>query len=300
MAIEFNEDHVGRGGVNAGADDNSDTRSWWVKTDDRQVVKTEIEQAGWSSGTLPRPLLDSYPGNPFMICKSLETRQQDDKGPFIWRCTARYDTKPIGKEQKEKQEQPDPLLRSAVYSGGFERDQKTKVEDVEGNVIKNSAGDPFLEPVLVPRTRMRIKGRMNVPPDAIPSWFFELKDKTNENTYVRGGYTFPEQTLLFIPGEISEPDIENGVEYITIHWELEYREETWKERRLDNGFNELIDDPDNPGEKKKVPIEVDGARPTEPQLLHDGKRIAQSSIDAGLVVFLEWETIETASFSVLP
>lgn len=300
MAIVIEEDHIGRGGVNAGANDNSDTRSWWVLTDDKHLSKGDVEQAGWAAGDFPVPLLDSYPGNPFMICKSLETRQQDAKGACLWRVTARYDTKPISQEDKDKQEQPDPLLRAAVYSGGFERDQKPIDRDIDNNMIDNSAGDPFLEPVSRPRTRLRIKGRMNVAPDNIPAWFFELKDKTNDAEYARGGKIYAEQTLVFFPGEISEPQTENEVDYITIHWELEYREETWKEVRVDNGFNELIDDPDNPGQKKKVPITVAGVRPTEPQLLQNGRKIPQESIEAGLFDELSWETIEKGDFSQIP
>lgn len=301
MAINYAEDHIGRGGTNAGADDNSDTRSWIISTDDKHINKPQIEEHAFSGGYLPRPMIDRHPDNPWMLCRSLEIRQQDDKGALIWRATARYDTKPLSKEEEEKQQIPDPTQRSAVYSGGFERDQRARTKNVDGKAIVNAAGDPFIEPVLVPFSRLRIRGRMNVAPDAVPDWFYDLIDKTNEDPFERGGREFEEQTLLFIPGEITDPQIENEVEFVTIHWELEYRAEGWKERRVQNGFNQLVYNPDTGVNDLHVPIEIDGARPTEPQLLSDtGRALTKDEIAAGTYFEIEEQTIETGDFDQLP
>lgn len=301
MAIEIKEDHIGRGGTNAGALDNSDTRSWWVKTDDRLYGKAQVESAGWSSGDFPRPLIDSYPGQPGMLCKSLETTQVDDKGPFLWRVTARYDTKPIGKEQRDREQFPNPIDRPAVYSGGFERDRKVIDKDLDGKAIINSAKDTFQDPVTAPRTRLRIRGRKHVPVDAIPDWFFDLKDKTNSGSLVRGGRTFREKTLLFIPGEIGEPQIENDVEYRTIHWELEYREETWVEKRENKGFNQLVLNPDTGDYDLKIPIEIDGAPTALAQFLDlNGTLLTIQQLRDDNLVTMEFNTVETADFGPIP
>lgn len=301
MAITIKEIHDGRVSTHAGANDASETRSWRVTTDDKSINGMQIRAYGWSQGDFPVPFLDSHPDDPFYVCKSLDIRQQDDKGALIWIASARYDTRPVGQEDKEQQEQPDPTLRQAVYSGGFERDQKAVNKDLNDEAIVNSAGDPYLDPVLVPFTRQRIRGRMHVAPDAIPSWFYELKDKTNENGLLRGGRLFEPETLLFIPGDVTEPQTQNDVEYVTIHWELEVRLETWKEKRVDNGYNQIVYNPDTGVNDLKVPIEVDGARPTEPQLLDgDGTALTKDQIEAGEYFENEWDTVETADFSVLP
>lgn len=298
--VEFREDHVGRGGVNNGYDDDQETRSWFIRTDDRRFSKKDIEAEKMGNG-LPQPFVDRYPGFDHLLCKSLEIRQQDDKGGMIWRATARYDSRPLTTEEKDKKDVPDPLQRAAVYSGGFERSQKTINEDLEENPIVNKAGDVYLEPISKPRTNLRIKGRMNVPPNAIPDWFFDLKDKINEDEYERGGKTYAEKTLLFIPGDISEPMEQNGVQYIVIHWELEYREETWKEKRLNNGYNQLVYNTATGQNDLHVPIEIDGARPAEPQLLDlSGGMLTPQQVKDGVHYFLEWDTIETADFDVLP
>lgn len=300
MQITYAEDHIGRGGTFAGYLDDEETRSWRIQTDSRLVTKKDIEQFGWSIGTLPRPFLDRYPGYGYLLCKSLEIRQQDDKGGMVWRATARYDSKPFTQEQKEQQTERNPLLRAAVYSTDFERstrpvrlDQDKVDPHPDGKPVVNSAGDVFVDPVTRPLTRLRLKGRKNVPVDNVPTWILDLKDKINGAAITIFGLTFPEKTLLFIPGTISEPEEENEIPYRVMHWELEYREETWKEKRVDNGYNQL----DIHG--VKVPIEIDGARPAEPQLLQDGRMISQTDVAAGVYSELEWDTIETADFSIL-
>jgi hypothetical protein len=308
MAITFEKINEGRGGSYNGFSDNSDAIVWRVIGDAKTVTKTQILAAGWASGDLPRPFVNAHPEDSSMMCKGLDVRPKEDaSGGTIWIVVARYDSKPIDKEQKDREEQPDPLLREAVYSLQFERDERAVDKDINGERITNSAFDPFPEPAVKPRTRPRIHGRMNVDPAAIPSWFLDLKDKVNDDNYEKFGREFDPRTLLFVPLNVSEPMEENGIEYRVIEWDLEYREEYWDEERIDNGFNQLIDNPnylagglDDIDEKKKVPIEIDGERPTEPQLLREGAVLPYADVEAGDFDNLIWETIEGADFSVLP
>lgn len=295
--IECKEDHVGRGGTNAGFDNDQETRSWYIKTDDRQDSKPEIEAALLGS-TLPRPFVDRYPGKPHCLCKALDIKQQDDKGGMVWRATAHYDSKPMTDEEREQKsgEQPDPLLRAAIYSVGFERDQKPVRYDQDQKIIVNSAGDVFLDPVSRPRTRMRIKGRKNVPVNAIPNWFFDLQDCINDDEYEIVGRQFEKHTLLFIPGDISEPMEQNEVPYQVIHWELEYKPDGWQEKRIDNGYNQLAYNPETGANDLKVPIEIDGARPAEPQLLRNGVMIPREEVADGAYEELEFDTIPEGDF----
>lgn len=300
-----------RGGRYAGFDEDSDRRSWRVKTSAKTDTFLTVRTACWSAGTLPRPLIDFHPEHFGMLCKALSgdpISGPSGEEPYLWIFHAEYDTKPIDKEKKEREEQPDPLLRIARWKMDFNVRDRIINKDLDGKAFLNSAYDVYIDPVTFPGIEAIMLGRKNF--QSMPDFFVDLIERINDGEVNLFGRSFPAETLLFLPRGISEDQEENGVDFRQYDWSLIYNRDTWKEKRVDNGFNRLTEewfslsqeDKDAALEngtvntQYKIPIEVDGERPTEPQLLKNGIPLDPSKE----ATILEWDKIEKADFSILP
>lgn len=130
------------------------------------------------------PLLrSSYPEDLSALCNSL-IPVQDPNDPTLWTITATYIYLTYPGEGI-----PDPLLRPTEY----EIDGVTWPEaiwmDRSGNPIVNSAGDPFLPPLELPRAGATIIVRYNAAAAPDATWF-DAQGTLNATTMTIGPYIF--------------------------------------------------------------------------------------------------------------
>lgn len=267
-----------RGGSAASAADASQTRRFFIRVNSL----TDNESTIQASGLLPT-WLSAHPTNAAATRRGMSINYV--KG-YIWEAVAEYSTVPLAEQELEKNTNPLPLARRPKISGDFVQVEEQFIKDVNGDAMLNSAGDRFTSPFTRKKSRPTIQ--VESYHAAIPGFFLNLMDKLNSDAITVKGLAFPAESLIFRPQGFGEQAQEGGQTFTVVKWALEYAP-SWTTTRLDEGFFQLSG-------SDKVPIEIDGERPSEPQLL-DGSGAWLENPDPADGVFLEWDTEETASFS---
>lgn len=264
-------------------------RSWLIKMD---AIHDQGQVYLLAAASLPGRF-DPHPTLLLATARRIRIKQLTES-PFFWRVTITYSSEPINKEDKDTEENEDPLDRPPRISIDREQFEIPVFEDREGEAILNSAGDPYIDPIVWPASRKRYNVVYNAA--AIPTWHDDLEGKTNDGnvTITKGATakTYDEDQLLYMPGPISDLKEENGVAYMEIGFSLLVKRETWTVRMLDNGYQYL-----DSGTKKVIVIE--GDRPTDPQLL-DGSGGLLASPSPSTAVYNDHDIPEQGDMSPLP
>ena len=187
------------------------------------------------------PLLPNHgstnPNNPWSTLRKWDFRQAVQGSGRIWLATAKYSSQPESRQEREKREQPNPLLRRARVSISFEKREVGLVRDRDGHPFVTSAGEPYANPPTRYESVPVIELTKNLP--AYPPWFFTHNDKLNSGTVVIytavGPMTFAARTLKFNPVGIVDVEQEGSFPYVEARYRFEYSADEHKVRLLDYG-----------------------------------------------------------------
>ena len=145
------------------------------RDDDYFVVRDAIE--GEVGG-----FLASHPENIFYTRREIKVSASS---PLHWVVTVPWSTESISSQERERNDYPNPIDRTAKISVESRETQKYVTKDVEGNPIQNTAGEPF-EPIVADFTDVIINIRQNLPGYAA-SWLQAYNNSTNLNPVVITG-----------------------------------------------------------------------------------------------------------------
>jgi hypothetical protein len=99
-------------------------------TDGLATIRTWLDSNGYAIG-------DAHPEDSELLLSTIDGGRQDDSD-YLWKVTVDYGLPPTGSAPNE-----DPLSRPATYRWMGAADLKEYSVDVDGNILANSAHEPF-------------------------------------------------------------------------------------------------------------------------------------------------------------
>ena len=192
----------------------------------------------YESGLLPF-LGSTLNGNIMMTLRPPVTIVRQAK--FIFKVSCRWSSRnetPQEREQRLIELSPIPWYRPPTITCPVNEYSDEPDKDVFGDAVINSFGTPFSS--VKPRRRWRPIIRVVQPVQSIPSWYYALAGFRNSGpvTVVRRTGplpTFPDGTLLFVPGDIGESRQSGPYIYDELQFELHYDEDGHNWEPIDMG-----------------------------------------------------------------
>ena len=185
-----------------------------------------------------------------------------------------------------------PVSWPVLVSFGSQKFERVVVRDVNGDPIRNSAKDPYSEPVTVDDSRPILTVVRN---ELVSSYddtvAGQYRDKVNLNAW--NNCAVKTVKCSSITTSQQQYDSVNDMWYFQVTYVFEYNPDGWKKKLLDQGFAEL--DGSSPP-KQKLIKGPDGQPLNEPCLLDgSGAKLASN----GTPVFTDWEVYTAVDFSGL-
>jgi len=284
----FDEIHSGRQGSSEGLAKTTSSRSWRVVTNNRYDDDVFVIRYGLSSNLLPQ-LYSPHPSWRALTARKVTASNQADS-PHHFLVTVEYSSAPLDKEDKDKEDNPDPTTRPAVIKWNTVLYREAVEKDVDGDAILNSAGDYFDPPIERDRSNWTCVVRKNLANP--PTWLLDYNNcPINSSSFVVDGVNVQQRKARLSMIDIGEKQVENDVNFRTVTITLEFKKEGWQASILDQGLKEV-----DGGVLK--PITVDGKSITSPMLLSGGVHIDAPSPDNA--EFLDYDIYDEKDFSVLP
>lgn len=231
---------------------------------------------GGSHPSLPT-LYAVHPEDSKAFCTRIRPVQDQDD-PRLWRVTCEYsyamdtaaasgnpaiDNQQRGASPGSRVETP--TARPRDYSLTQNTYMEASEFDAYGDEILNSAGDPFLPPVELPRVEIIISVGLNDVSAPTTAWL-GAQNKVNANTITVGPITGT--AGKFKLNKLSaQPVYENNVAYWRWTMEWAYRNDGWQLQIVDKGLREKT----VAGERQPVDP-GSGLSPTQPILLNGAGR----------------------------
>jgi hypothetical protein len=286
MAVTEVRELIERGGSSEGFPKLRAKRTFRVRVDSPSDDMVSI----YASGLLPA-FLAPHPSNLFLTARGAAIEQEADKHWQWWKATIDYSAEPLKSDDKEKNDQPNPLLRAAKIRWRTNAYERIAEKDKDGNACVNSAGDYFDPPLMRDANRWTVEVAKNVA--AVPSWIADVDSPINDASFAIGGLTIAAGKARIQSIEIGELQEENGAAYYAFSFALEFRREGWALSALDQGYHYLD------GSTRKR-AQVDGQDSANPVLLDGSGGILPNPEDPTNAVFLDFDVHDELDFSLLP
>ena len=242
----------------------------------------------------------AHPEDSQAYCVRLTPTRRTGYFPPLFDVAAEYTSK-LDEEQDEN-----PLERPAEIEWEDVDYQEPSETDIDGKAVLNTAGDPFIPPLELDKSRWIISVSRNLA--AAPKWLLSYSNAINSDSVKIQGIQFKPRQLKLKGLRIGKFQIENDVKFLVVKFKL-HTAETWITKRLNRGFNELVAMPtgelDESGQpilearKQRILLD-DGEPPSDPQFLDEnGVRILPEDFDPDNVVELEFKTAKELPFAKL-
>jgi hypothetical protein len=209
-----------------------------------------------------------------------------------------------------------PLEAPPEYTWGFASRSRALTEDANGQVIVNAAGDPFIPAPEKQEFDLQLTVVQNLE-DFSPLQAWSFMGKVNSREFPVAGFIVPVKGALLTERSatseifVKEDEDNFRIEYWEVTTVLQLRRDDerwldendqpladnhWFKRILNAGLNQRVPDLANPGQFRKVPIELDGQAISDPLLLD---RDGAYEDDKANAVWLEFEIYDTADLGQL-
>ncbi len=224
-------------------------RVWRAKTDSRYDDGEIVNAAMYAAF----PIGSVFPNDQYAWLRGLSPSQGE--GPYVWYVTGQYST--------EYQPDADPTQEPAKISWATQIREKVFTQDRNGWAILNSAGFPFVDPMVKgDDSRWTCSVKKNV--SAVPAWILTYRDAINASSFTIQGLTIPAKCGKIMSIGISEWQRApaNSIYYI-LTWSFCVHPVSWDEPVLDAGLMQNFLCPD--GTHWYVPCwDAAGQRVTRP------------------------------------
>ena len=277
MAVEYiGEDPSGRSAQNT-----KGARTYQRKFKLRTTTQADGPFAVGSNGSLPI-IGNTHPEDANAFCISL---QVENTSPWAgWTVTANY--------SDERTIDDTPTDDAASISWGSEQFQKPAVFDLSGNLIVNSAGDPFDPPAMMDDSRRVVTVEKNLA--VVPSWILDYQDAVNSDVFSVDGISIGIGKAKMQNVTVSPRQRRNGTTFRTVTFTIHLQRDGWLLDILDAGFREKVS-----GGRRNIKNNGDGEAPTAPVPL-DGNGQPIDDPTPTNCVFLQFAVYKTRPFSSLP
>ncbi len=286
-------------------------REWLATCNSRYDEESTILSYGYANNILPIPFVNTLGSNGLLLCWRVLPKQ-DRKSPLHWVVTAEYSSEYLSKKEKDEQQYTNPTDRPATIKWSTAKYNKPAVRDINGNLILNSAGQPFDPPAEKDCSRWTATISKNL--EDVPSFILDYCDAINSDEFTIQG-------LNVLPGVAKIMTIEIGDEqsaqisdheeitYYVFTYTVEFRSalvmvngvripEGWTLYLLDQGYHQI--DPND--STKRIAIKDDSVPAkftTKPWPLNgSGARLANPT--ASNAFALPQVIYNSKAFSVLP
>ncbi|MDE2426776.1 MAG: hypothetical protein KGO96_12815 [Elusimicrobia bacterium] len=315
-----------RGGSSGGVSRINVSRQFqvWTSTAADDFLTILASYPGPGPSLLPA-LYDLHPnspaGGPAITCRNASGRQ--NAGGVDWLFTYDYSSEPIDRDMMDRELYPNPIMRPARCSGGAGRYAAIPkmwiylttrqlgpddaaytgaTPDRTGCGITTSAGEPYDSLPEIDDSRWSLHFSKNYDAQKMPSWLFSWDpDTVNSKTVQMLGRTFGPRTLKLAQPKFSDVQRENGVDFRTIDFDIDYDALGHTYKVADRGFSVNVS-----GTVKKILL-GDGTYPTVPQLLNGSGGLlagtgntAANVPDTALAYIREGAVYPEQDFKLLP
>lgn len=189
--------------------------------------KTDDEYAIGSHPDLPY-IGEVHPSDSGAWCVGLKPKCVS--GYVAWEVTSTYSS--------ERELAEDPTDEPALTEWDGEQFQRPLVIDEDGNIVCNSAGDPFDPPEMIDDSRLISVTTKNLA--TVPAWIMEYSNAVNSDSFTLDGVTFAIGTAKMQTPRISKPQSRNGISFREVQITIHYREEGWLSNIIDAGFRQIV------------------------------------------------------------
>lgn len=274
----------------------AETRIFGARTDsvnDRTRALREYREC-------PR-MFQPHPDVPFVYVVNVQPRRVA-KSKFHWTVTVEYSSD-VG---KEKDQNPNPLMRPAIITGDYTDIQRPVFRDRKGRLIATTAGEP-IRGITVEESDLILNCQKNIPA-VLPNWCFTYNNAINADAVriAQLGRTARKGTLKTKGIRWSDVQFENRVAFRVINFQLHFRRTGWDREHLNAGFYEKVRI-QRTGKTELQRIKIAGEYPTDPiPLDRTGKRPRYFSgeiirdLQPSDLHYLKFELDNWQPFSVLP
>lgn len=179
------------------------------------------------------PLYGWYPDDPQALVKKKRAKViQDSDAGTQFEVTVDYNTDPVDPREKEKDDQPDPLLRRPIPSWDKTGDSEIESEDEDTPPKKvcNTAGE-LLQPGLEKPKTINILRIVRNEATFDGSKYEEYNDTVNAEKFWGRE---PGQALCIAP--VGVPKQEGETNYWEVTFEFHFRKPDWKAHPINSGF----------------------------------------------------------------
>lgn len=167
----------------------------------------------------------------------------------------------------ERELAEDPTTEPALTEWDGEQFQRPLVIDEDGNVVCNSAGDPFDPPEMIDDSRLISVTTKNLA--SVPVWIMEYSNAVNSDAFTLDGFSVAIGQAKMQTPKVSKPMSRNGTTYREVQITIHYREEGWLSDLTDVGFRERdeygvlrnikVENSDGELEDVTAPVPLDGS-----------------------------------------
>lgn len=219
-----------------------------------------------------------HPSHPFCWVQSITFDQES--GYRLWVVDATYSS--------EFETTENPLDMPAAVDWGGEQYQEPLLIDVYGDLVVNSAGDPFDPPIMRDFSRRVVTVVKNLADP--PAWLLDSEDVINSSDFVLDGVNIPARCAKMQQVTISRRNYQNGVSFRQVSMLIHLNKDTWQFKQLDAGFHE------NNTTYGRRKITISGDFPTSPVLL-DGNGVVLTNPTPTSGVYLEFDGYDEVDFA---
>jgi hypothetical protein len=279
--------------------DSSASLQWLAKVSSRQDKGKDILLYGWNNEILPFPFEDFFPDSPILSCRHIKA-EQDKSAPLKWIVTADYSSEPLIQADKDEVKEENPLMRPARIKWSTNKYLKGINKDINGKAIVNSAGDFFDPTVEIDCSHWTATIQKNLP--WVPSWLIDYDNTINSKSFNIQGLTIQPYKARIDEIEISEPQEQNGYEFVVFTYKLEFRGEGFKLVVQDQGMRQkvaagIVDGKatynwvkckNDDGSDVTAPVPLDGS----------GGQLENPTVDT--IKYLSFDGYNAQDFNVLP
>ncbi len=200
-----------------GATTTTSSKAWRVYTsnntdNEHDLFALAVAGTEVTGYTLPK-IGTAYPGNAASKCIAVSCRPVSDATKKHWVYVAEYSDKVAICEN--------PLDDPAQTEWSTETFQTVVYQDIDGNGIVNSAGDPFDPPAEKDDSRWSSVTRKNVAA-SVPDWIFAYQDGVNSDSFTIDGSTitagWAKVSAIHLSGTQERNDVSYRVLTATIHY----------------------------------------------------------------------------------
>ena len=255
------------------------SRTWLVETDDKNTSPVDVVY----NVTIPK-IGQAHPNDAFAYAESVSARPVQKTSRYFL-VTVPYSTR--------TPRDIDPNNDAARVQWDSEQFQEVAVYDNGGELILNSAGDPFDPPAMKDMSRISATVKKNLT--FVPTWLLDYPDAVNSDAFVLDNVDIPPRIAKIQKVTVAEDWQErNFIKFREVTFLIHFRPEKWLLEILDAGFREK-----DATKRKNMKNDGDAERPTAPIPLDGaGKMLADPS--PSNATFLEFKVYDEKPFSILP